>query len=160
MHEYTAELTWTRDGQDFLDNRYSRRHVLRFDGGAEVAASSSPLSVPLPYSDAAAVDPEEMLVASLASCHMLWFLGIAARRGFCVDSYVDRPVAVMEKNERGKLYLSRATLRPEVRFSGPRLPQRAEIDAMHHRAHEECFIANSVRTEVDCVPVHGDAAAA
>jgi len=160
MHEYAAELIWTRDGQDFLDNRYSRRHLLRFDGGAEVAASSSPLSVPLPYSDAAAVDPEEMLVAALASCHMLWFLGIAAQRGFRVDSYVDRPVAVMEKNERGKLYLSRATLRPEVRFSGPRLPQRAEIDAMHHRAHEECFIANSVRTEVACVPVHGDDTAA
>ena len=160
MHEYAAELIWTRDGQDFLDNRYSRRHLLRFHGGAEGSWPSSPLSVPLPYSDAAAVDPEEMLVASLASCHMLWFLGIAARRGFRVDSYIDRPVAVMEKNERGKLYLSRATLRPEARFSGSKLPRRAEIGAMHHRAHEECFIANSVKTEVACVPVHGDDTAA
>lgn len=156
MTEYVAEVTWMRDGQDFLDNRYSRRHTLRFDGGAEIAGSSSPHVVPLPYSDAAAVDPEEMLLASLSSCHMLWFLGIAARRGFRVERYADKPRAVMEKNAAGKLYMARATLRPAVLFSDPRIPTREQVDAMHRLAHEECFIANSVKTELLCEPVYDE----
>ncbi len=157
MAEYTAEILWQRGEQDFLANRYSRRHVMRFDGGAEVAGSSSPHSVPLPMSDAAAVDPEEAFVASLSSCHMLWFLAIAAKRKFCVDRYADAAVGVMAKNADGKMAMTVVRLRPEVHFSGERLPTRGQIDQLHHEAHEECFIANSVRTEVRCEPVYVDA---
>ena len=153
MHRYTAEVVWERGDQDFLDNRYSRRHVLRFDGGAEVAGSSSPGVVRVPMSDASAVDPEEMFVASLSSCHMLWFLSIAAGRGFRVDSYRDAAAGVMEKNAAGKMAMTVVTLRPEVAFSGDRIPSREEIERMHHDAHDECFIATSVRTDVRCEPV-------
>ena len=153
MAQYSAEVSWNRNGQDFLGNRYSRRHLLRFDGGAEVAGSSSPHVVPLPYSDASAVDPEEAFVASLASCHMLWFLSIAARRKFCIDAYTDNAVGVMEKNAQGKLAMTVVTLRPSITFSGDKLPTKAQIEELHHQAHEECFIANSVKTEVRCEPV-------
>jgi organic hydroperoxide reductase OsmC/OhrA len=153
MAQYSAEISWNRDGQDFLSNRYSRRHLLRFDGGAEVAGSSSPHVVPLPYSDASAVDPEEAYVASLASCHMLWFLSIAARSKFCIDAYTDNAVGVMEKNAQGKLAMTVVTLRPRITFSGHTLPTNAQIEELHHQAHEECFIANSVKTEVRCEPV-------
>jgi organic hydroperoxide reductase OsmC/OhrA len=124
MAQYSAEVVWLRGEQDFLSNRYSRRHLLRFDGGAEIPGSSSPHVVPLPMSDAAAVDPEEAFVASLSSCHMLWFLSIAAKRRFCVDRYLDLPVGTMEKNENGKLSMSVVILRPDVAFSGERLPTR------------------------------------
>lgn len=154
MATYTAEVSWYRGEQDFLDNRYSRHHRIRFDGGVEMPASSSPHVVPPPMSDAAAIDPEEMFVASLSSCHMLWFLSIAVQQGFRVDHYRDAASGVMERDERKRLAMTRVTLRPEVRFSGAPLPTRAQIDAMHHRAHEECFIANSVRSEVRCEPVH------
>jgi organic hydroperoxide reductase OsmC/OhrA len=154
MATYSAEVVWLRGDQKFVDNRYSRKHVLKFDGGAEVAGSSSPHVVPLPYSDAAAVDPEEAFVASLSSCHMLFFLSIAARQKFRVDRYRDSPIGVMAKNADGKMVVSVVTLKPEATFSGDRLPTRAEIDAMHHEAHAECFIANSVRTEVRCEPVY------
>jgi organic hydroperoxide reductase OsmC/OhrA len=154
MAEYTAELLWERyPAQDFLGNRYSRRHLLRFDGGAEFAGSSAPSSVPLPMSDASAIDREEAFVASLASCHMLWFLAIACKRRFVVDRYVDDAVGVMAKNERGKWAMTRVTLRPAVSFGGARQPSRAELDALHHEAHDECYIANSVKTEVLCEPV-------
>lgn len=156
MTQYTAEILWVRDGQDFLGDRYSRRHVLRFDGGAEIPGSSSPHVVPLPMSDASAVDPEEAFVASLSSCHMLWFLSIAAKRMFCVERYFDAAVGSMGKNAHGKLFMSRVTLRPEVTFSGELIPSREELGKMHHEAHEECFIANSVKTEVCCEPVHTD----
>lgn len=152
MSEYTANVRWLRGGAKFTDNRYSRRHVWRFDGGVEVPGSSSPHSVPLPLSVAAAVDPEEAFVASLSSCHMLWFLSIAAKRGFVVDAYDDDAIGVMAKNAEGKLAMTTVTLRPTVRFVGEKTPDRAEIDAMHHEAHEECFIANSVKTEVRCEP--------
>lgn len=152
MAEYSAQLLWLRAGQDFLDHRYSRRHVLRFDGGVEVAASSSPHVVPLPMSDPAAVDPEEAFVASLASCHLLWFLSIAAGRGYCVDRYADHPVGVMARNGEGKLAITVVTLRPEVCFAGDRQPGPDELMAMHEQAHEACFIANSVRSEVRCEP--------
>lgn len=154
MAQYTAEILWLRDGQDFLGNRYSRRHLLRFDGGAEVAGSSSPHVVPLPMSDAAAVDPEEAFVASLASCHMLWFLSIAAQRRFCVDRYADVPVGVMGKNAEGRIAMLTVTLRPQVDFSGDVAPTEEQIDQMHHAAHDACFIANSVKTDVRCEPVH------
>ncbi|KIQ25052.1 peroxiredoxin [Variovorax paradoxus] len=154
MSEYTAEVLWQRGGQDFLANSYSRRHSLRFDGGAEWAGSSSPHVVPLPFSDASAVDPEEAFVASLSSCHMLWFLTMAVKRKFCVDRYFDAASGVMEKNAEGKMAMTVVTLRPEVTFSGDSLPTREQIEHMHHRAHEECFIANSVKTDVRCEPVY------
>jgi organic hydroperoxide reductase OsmC/OhrA len=155
MTPFTTQTLWLRGEQNFLDNRYSRKHVLRFDGGVEVAGSSSPHVVKLPYSDATAVDPEEMFVSSLSSCHMLWFLSIAVERKFRVDRYSDAASGIMEKNADGKLFVSVVTLRPEVQFSGERLPTRAELDAMHHAAHEDCFIANSVKTRVLCEPVYG-----
>lgn len=154
MARYTAEVLWSREGQDFLDLRYSRRHQLRFDGGLTVPGSSSPHSVPLPMSDASALDPEEAFVAALASCHMLSFLAIAAKRRFRVERYFDAAEGTMERNERGRLALTRVTLRPDVRFAGEREPSRGELDAMHHEAHEVCYIANSVRSEVRCEPVY------
>jgi len=156
MAHYTAEILWHRDDQDFAGNRYSRRHLWRFDGGVEVPGSSSPHVVPLPLSDAAAVDPEEAFVAALSSCHMLWFLDIAARRGFIVDRYVDAAEGIMAKNPQGRLAMTVVTLHPEVTFSGEQLPDREALDAIHHQAHERCFIANSVKTEVRCEPVYGD----
>ena len=147
-HEYHAEVIWTREGAAFTDNRYSRGHVWRFDGGVEVPASSSPLSVKLPLSREDAVDPEEALVAAVASCHMLFFLGFAAKAGFVVDKYEDAALGVMTKNEQGKLFVSKITLSPAVTFSGSKRPSAEELDALHHHAHEECYIANSVRAEV------------
>ncbi|MET3916673.1 organic hydroperoxide reductase OsmC/OhrA [Variovorax sp. OAS795] len=157
MARYTAEILWQRGDQDFLANAYSRRHTMRFDGGAEVPGSSSPHVVPLPFSDAAAVDPEEAFVASLSSCHMLWFLTMAVKRKFIVDRYFDAASGTMDKNAEGKLAMTVVTLRPEVTFSGDTLPTREQIEHMHHRAHEECFIANSVKTEVRCEPVFATA---
>lgn len=153
MTEYTAETLWLREEQDFLDNRYSRKHVLRFDGGLEIPGSSSPHVVSLPMSDASAMDPEEAFVASLSSCHMLWFLSIAAKQEFRVDRYFDAAVGVMGKSTEGKMAMTVVTLRPEVHFSGARLPTQEQIIQMHHEAHEQCFIANSVKTEVRCEPV-------
>ena len=150
MSEYRAEVIWERGDQDFLSNRYSRRHLLRFDGGAEVAGSSSPQVVPAPGSDPACVDPEEAFVAALSSCHMLFFLSIAANRKFCVERYRDAAVGTMAKNAESKLAMTKVTLRPVVEFSAERRPTQQELDAMHHGAHEQCYIANSVRTEVRC----------
>jgi organic hydroperoxide reductase OsmC/OhrA len=147
-HEYSARLHWERGNAPFTDNRFSRGHSWHFDGGVEVPASSSPQVVRVPMSVAAAVDPEEALVASLSSCHMLWFLGLAAQGGWRVDDYSDDARGVMGKNSAGKTAMLQVTLRPRVAFSGERVPSRAEIATLHHRAHEECFIANSVTTEV------------
>ena len=152
MHLYSAHILWTREEAQFLDNRYSRRHLIRFDGGAEIYGSSSPHVVKVPMSDPSAVDPEEAFVASLSSCHMLWFLSIAASRKYRVDTYSDQAEGVMEKNSEGKLFMSVVTLRPVVSFSGGTKPTSEEHVAMHHRAHEECFIANSVLTKVRCAP--------
>lgn len=154
MAHYTAEVLWLRNDGDFLGNHYSRRHLLRFDGGLQVPGSSSPHVVPLPMSDASALDPEEAFVASLSSCHMLWFLSIAAKRKFCVDRYFDAATGVMDKNADGKMAMTVVTLKPDVAFSGERLPTREELDKLHHEAHEACFIANSVKTEVRCEPVY------
>ena len=118
----------------------------------ELPGSSSPHVVPLPWSDASAVDPEEAFVAALASCHMLWFLSIAAQRGFCVDRYEDAAEGVMARNAERRMAMTVVTLRPAVWFSGERLPNAGDIAAMHHEAHEECFIANSVKTDVRCEP--------
>lgn len=154
MSEYSAEVLWLRGKQDFLNNRYSRKHLLRFDGGLEIAGSSSPHVVPTPMSDTSAIDPEEAFISSLASCHMLWFLSIAAKQKFCVDRYFDTATGIMEKNENGKLFISKVTLKPAVHFSGAKIPTQQEIDHMHHEAHMECFIANSVKTEICCEPIY------
>ncbi len=148
MHSHDATISWDRNGQKFTDNRYSRGHAWRFDGGAQVPASSSPYVVPEPMSVAANVDPEEALVAAASSCHMLFFLSIAAKRGFVVDRYLDPASGVMAPNGDGKVAMTRITLRPQIVFSGDRVPTSQELAAMHHEAHEQCYIANSIKTEV------------
>ena len=152
MANYSSEIIWKRGTQVFADNKYSRKHVWRFDSGIEVRASSSPHVVPVPYSSFDAVDPEEAFVASLSSCHMLWFLSVAAKRGFIVDEYRDEALGEMKKNDDGKLAMTVVVLHPEVKFSGGHIPDKAQIHLLHHEAHEECFIANSVKTEVRCEP--------
>lgn len=153
MAEHTAQLRWQRGAHEtFTDQRYSRRHTLHFDGGVVLPGSSSPSVVPLPMSDAAAVDPEELFVAALASCHMLWFLSLAAARGHVVDRYEDDAVGVMARNAEGRLAMTVVTLRPRVGFAGGSGPDVAALAALHHAAHEACFIASSVKTEVRCEP--------
>ena len=153
MSEYTATMHWQRQrGEAFSDNRYHRRHDWHFDGGAVVPGSSSPHTVPLPWSDAAAVDPEEAFVAALASCHLLWFLHLAGKAGWVVDDYRDQAIGVMARNAAGKLAMTRVTLRPAVRFAGERRPTPQQHEALHHDAHEQCFIANSVTSDVRCEP--------
>lgn len=152
MSTYTATIRWRRSGETFTDNRYSRGHEWCFDGGVTLRASSSPAVVPR-YSDASGVDPEEAFVASLSSCHMLVFLSLAAARKFTVDSYVDEALGTLAKNARGKLAMTEVILRPMVEFSGDAQPDVEALNELHHRAHEECFIANSVTTNVRCEPV-------
>lgn len=153
MSEYTANLRWQRQPLEaFADSRYSRRHQIAFDGGTVIAGSSSPRVVPLPMSDASAVDPEEMFVASLASCHLLWFLALAAARGLRVESYNDEAHGIMAKNADGRLAMTQVTLRPQVQFIGERQPDARELAEIHHQAHERCFIANSVKSEVRVEP--------
>ena len=148
-HEYRATVSWKRDGgAAFTDQRYSRGPTWSFDGGITVPGSSSPHSVRLPYSVAEAVDPEEALVAALSSCHMLTFLYVAAKQGYVVDAYADEAVGVMTKNERGKMWVSKVTLAPAITFAGDKRPTPAQFDELHHLAHEECFIANSVKSEI------------
>jgi organic hydroperoxide reductase OsmC/OhrA len=147
-HQYRATVKWKRDGSAFTDQRYSRGHSWSFDGGITVPASSSPLSVRLPYSVAEAVDPEEAFVAALASCHMLTFLYVAAKQGFVVDEYADDAVGEMSKNERGKMWVSKVMLAPAIIFAGEKRPSPEQLDELHHLAHEECYIANSVKSEV------------
>jgi organic hydroperoxide reductase OsmC/OhrA len=151
--KFTVSVNWERRGAVFIDNRYSRRHEWRFDGGTVVPASSSPHVVPAPMSDASGVDPEEAFVASLSSCHMLWFLSIAAKQGFVVESYHDNPEAIMGKNDDGKVAIIVVTLRPTALFGGNKTPQVEEILQIHDKAHQECFIGNSVKSDVRLVPV-------
>lgn len=147
-HEYSATIRWTLDGSNFVENRYSRGHVWLFDGGIEVPASASPSVVPLPLSRENAVDPEEAFVAAIASCHMLTFLSIAAKKRYAISRYEDRAVGVMTKNENGKLFVSRVTLDPTIEFSGDKIPTPEQLAELHHLSHLECFIANSVLTDV------------
>jgi organic hydroperoxide reductase OsmC/OhrA len=148
MSHYSIRTRWSRGEQPFTDSRYSRAHRLHFDGGVELAASSSPQVVPLPYSDAAAVDPEELFVAALSSCHMLWFLDLACRAGWCVDTYDDEAAGTLARDADGRMAMTEVVLRPAVRFGGERRPGDAELARLHHAAHAACFIANSVRTAV------------
>jgi organic hydroperoxide reductase OsmC/OhrA len=153
MNAFTAQIHWQRQGAVFIDKRYSRGHDWHFDGGVRVPASSSPHSVKLPYSVEAAVDPEEAFVAAISSCHMLWFLDVASRAGWTVDDYRDDAQGEMTPREDGRLWVSSVTLRPAVRFTGDKQPDATEIHRLHHCAHEECFIANSVRSDVRVQPV-------
>jgi organic hydroperoxide reductase OsmC/OhrA len=146
--QHTVLIRWKRNGPDFIKGKYSREHTWTFDGGATVMASPSPTNVPVPWSNAAHVDPEEAFVASIASCHMLTFLWLASRQGFQADSYEDNAEGIMTKNERGVLWVSQVTLRPRIVWSGEKIPTAADLDHLHHLAHEQCFIANSVKTEV------------
>jgi len=148
MSRYFAEVHWRRKGQDFINNQYSRGHEWRFDGGVSVPASASPHIVPLPWSVEDNVDPEEAFVASLSSCHMLFFLSIAAKKKFQVDSYLDNAEGIMEKNEEGKVAVTQVILKPKIEFSGDKIPDQAAIDKIHHLAHESCFLANSVKSQV------------
>jgi organic hydroperoxide reductase OsmC/OhrA len=146
-HEYRATIVWRRDDDDFSKGRYSRAHEWRFDGGVTVPASASPGVVPHPFSRQDAVDPEEAFVAALSSCHMLTFVDLARRAGIVVDAYDDDAVGIMERIAPGKMAVTRVTLRPRIDFrDGP--PEKAKLDELHHQAHEACFIANSVKTEI------------
>lgn len=147
MGHHNAKVEWHRGDAKFTDNRYSRAHEWSFDGGVRVPASSSPGVVPVPLSNPDAVDPEEAFVAALAACHMLWFLSIAARRGFIVDQYEDDAVGELTKNGEGRLFMKTVTLRPIVNFGGHQ-PSAEEIRALHHEAHGACYLSNSVRTEI------------
>ena len=148
MSEHKATISWKRTSPDFLKGKYSREHHWTFDGGLTIPASPSPSVVPVPYSNPAHVDPEEAYVASISSCHMLTFLFIASRQGFQVDSYEDEAVGAMAKNEKGAAWVSSVTLNPKIVYSGEKLPTPTDEDQLHHLAHEQCFIANSVKTEV------------
>ena len=151
MASYRATIDWTlSDGDDFAAGRYTRLHTLGFDG-LEVPASASPLHVKAPYSAEAAMDPEEAFVASLSSCHMLWFLHLAREAGLSVASYRDEAEGLMAKNEKGKLAMTKVTLRPYIVFKDNQ-PSPRQVDDLHHRAHDECYIANSVKTEVAIEP--------
>jgi organic hydroperoxide reductase OsmC/OhrA len=152
-HDYQARVHWERGDALFTDNRYSRGHTWHFDGGVEVPASSSPHVVRVPLSLERAVDPEEAFVASLSSCHMLFFLHFAASSGLRVDEYTDDASGTLSQNAAGKMVMTSVVLRPRASFSGERLPTRADLQHLHHRAHEDCFIANSVTTAVRVEPV-------
>ena len=150
MSTHRARIAWRADGE-FASGRYSRRHEWAFDGGAVVTASSSPDVVPAPMSDPAGVDPEEALVASVSSCHMLWFLSLAQAAALDVASYADDADGVMGRIGPGRMALTRITLRPAIVFAG-RQPDAEELDRLHREAHERCFIANCLKTEVVVVP--------
>jgi organic hydroperoxide reductase OsmC/OhrA len=148
MAEHVVSARWRLTaGDDFIAGRYSRRHTWEFDSGQIIDASPSPSVVPAPYSDPTCIDPEEAFVAAISSCHLLTFLYVAHRRGVCVQSYEDRAVGILQKNERKISWVSRVTLRPRVTFEGG-APGRGVEEELHHAAHEQCFIANSVKTEI------------
>ena len=144
MSEHKITLTWKRGDLAFEYQEYSRDHIWKFDGGHEMQASAAPAYLGNPK----LVDPEEAFVASLSSCHMLTFLAIAAKQKFVLDEYVDEAVGHMEKSAEGKMAITKVTLKPKITFSGEKKPSAEELDKMHHAAHENCFIANSVKTEI------------
>ena len=148
MSEHKATISWKRTSPDFLKGKYSREHSWTFDGGLTIPASPSPSVVPAPYSNPANVDPEEAYVASISSCHMLTFLYLASKQGFQVDSYADEAIGLMSKNEKGAAWVSAVTLNPKITYSGEKLPAVEDQAHLHHLAHEQCFIANSVKTTI------------
>lgn len=148
MNQHIATVRWVRHGPNFLQRRYSREHEWIFDGGLTVPASASPHIVAAPWSSATAIDPEEAYIASVSSCHMLWFLHVACDASFTVDEYEDTAMGIMEPNEYGIPWISRITLRPRITWSGDRQPSASEVAELHHQSHVQCFIAASIKTEV------------
>jgi organic hydroperoxide reductase OsmC/OhrA len=148
MSQHTASISWKSSGAEFMQGRFSRAHTWTFDGGLTVPASASPSVVRPPLSDPAAIDPEEALVASISSCHMLTFLHLARKAGLQVDSYDDAAVGEMTKNASGVFFISKVTLNPKIVYGGEKRPSPAELAQLHHDAHEQCFIAQSVKTEI------------
>ncbi|MGD8231364.1 OsmC family protein [Vibrio sp. TRT 1302] len=149
MSDYTATVKWQRGEQEpFNDNQYSRGHTWEFDGGVVVPASSSPHVVPLPFSVAENVDPEEAYIAAISSCHMLTFLGIAAKQRYVIDQYIDHAVGYMEEDSQGRSSVTQVILRPSIVFVGDKQPTFEQLQKLHHLAHQHCFIANSVKTEI------------
>ncbi len=148
MSEHKATITWERSGPDFFRGKFSRGHTWSFDGGITLPASASPFVVPAPYSNPAGVDPEEAFVASVSSCHMMTFVFLASRQGIQVDSYRDEAVGMLTKGDNGVPWVSRITLRPAIAFGGTAIPDADAVDRLHHLAHGQCFIANSVKTEI------------
>ena len=148
MSEHKAIIQWKNQGPDFLKGKYSREHTWTFDGGISVPASPSPAAVPAPWSNPGNVDPEEAYVAAISSCHMLTFLWVACKQGFQVQSYRDEAIGVMTKNERGIPWVSSVTLHPRIEYGGAKHPTPVDVERLHHLAHEQCFIANSVKTAV------------
>lgn len=153
MAEYKATIKWRRTRPDFVRGKYSREHTWTFDGGVTVAASSSPHVVPVPWSNPANVDPEEAFVAAISSCHMLTFLFLAAREGFQIDSYEDEATGLMTKNEKGTPWISSVILNPKIIYSGDKMPAAVDTERLHHLAHEQCFIAQSIKTDVEVRPL-------
>jgi organic hydroperoxide reductase OsmC/OhrA len=151
---YNVKVFWEKGlDEAFVDSQYSRSHTWLFDGGIEVPASASTYVVPVPMSNASAVNPEEAFIAALSSCHMLWFLSIAAEKNYIVESYEDNATGVLRKNEEGKLSMTKVILNPKVNFSDETTPARAQLDDLHRLAHEKCFLANSVKTKIDIMVV-------
>ena len=148
MSEHKATVLWEYSRGDFLKGTYSREHTWSFDGGSVIPASPSPAAVRPPYSNEANVDPEEAFVAAISSCHMLTFLYIASRKGIEVAAYEDEAVGLLTKNERGIPWISSVILRPRISYRGDSMPSPEDEERMHHAAHEQCFIANSVKTEI------------
>ena len=148
MAEYKATIKWQRKSPDFVQGKYSREHTWTFDGGVTIGASASPHVVPVPWSNPALIDPEEAFVGAISSCHMLTFLFLAAKRGFQIDSYEDEAVGLMTKNEKGVPWISSVTLNPIIAYSGDKLPSPTDAEQLHHLAHEQCFIAQSVKTDI------------
>lgn len=149
---YTAAVLWNKKAEEnFIDLKYSRVHKWKFDGGIEIKASASPHVVPLPMSDESAVDPEEAFIAAISSCHMLWFLSIAAGKKFIIENYEDYAEGKLEKNEEGKLIFTEVILKPKISFGSNNIPTKEQINEMHHKAHEKCFIANSIKTEIKII---------
>ena len=144
MSEHKANVQWARGKNEFNHESYNRDHVVTFEGGIEIKASAAPGFQGNPDY----VDPEEALVGALSSCHMLTFLAIAAKKRLTVDSYEDDAVGFLEKNGDGRMAVTRATLRPKVVWGGDKTPTSEEIERIHEKAHQACFIANSVLTEV------------
>jgi organic hydroperoxide reductase OsmC/OhrA len=148
MSEHHATVRWEQAGGPFAKRQYSRAHSWTFDGGATVPAAASPSAVPLQFTDPAAVDPEEAYVAAISSCHMLSFLPLAALAGFEVLRYEDEAVGRMTKNERGTPWVSEVELRPRITWAEGKSPNAEQEADLHHRAHDDCYIAASVRTEI------------
>lgn len=150
MSEHRAEVLWIRSGESFENGKYSRIHTWKFDGGMEISASASPSVVPLPYSSEECLDPEEAFVASISSCHMLFFLSIAAKRGYVVNSYKDSAIGVLSRNSQ-KYSITSVKLNPVIEFDGENKPDRNTISQIHNESHNNCFIANSVKTDIEIV---------